>query len=261
MVQRVVLILTWLAGALSNGIELVGKVPLTLCCSHEDVYRVGLDVCREWAPSSGSRLDHVLLPVYSGNETVAHADLERFNLTRNLSTCPAGYYGKSSSQFRLFQNGTLEVSQISLFQPGNFCIAHLPDGDFVSRFCAPDPCHGSNCLRKCCPKGSAVNLTAKVCQSSDIPFQVTYRNTEGDIIDPDPSLIVRDGASPNCPHGINVYDPSSNPEDEFNILANGRMYIPFEERTIDADYCVDQFFDESESAVCQMYSNSNWSGL
>ena len=244
----VVLILACLtSAALGNA---TGKVQLTLCCSSQDVYRVGLDVCREWTPSSGHQSTS-LPPVYSAdNETVAKVD-GIFQLIRNLSVCPEGYVGKSSSEFQLFQNGTLIVTLSSFFHPGDFCIAQAHPDDFVARFCVPDPCHETNCVRKCCPEGSAVNLTTKLCQSTDMPFGVTFRNVDGVVIDPDPSLIVRDGASPHCPHGINVYDPFANSDDEFHLLADGRMFIPAEDRIIDEGYCVDRFLDSSNSSVLQ----------
>lgn len=221
------------------------RIPLTLCCPDGDLYRIGLDVCRELLMKSDSEVDP-FPPVYSvkDNQTVV-VEADRFQLNRNLSVCPDGYVGKSSTTFKFYDDGTLLIPQ-GTFQSGEFCISRVPKQEsveFAARFCVPDPCHRTKCLRKCCPQGSVVNLTVKMCQPSDIPFNVSFHNESGDIVQPESSLVLRDGASPHCSHGINAYHPVENQEDEFYLLSNGRMYIPAEERAIQ-EYCIDYFLEE-----------------
>lgn len=233
------------------------KVPITKCCADEDLYRIGLDVCREWV---GPERDFVLPSshyIAQENETVSLTVHEAFQVTRNLSVCADGFVGKSSTEFKLYENGTAMILASShdfqYYHPGEFCIDQVPSEnvDLAVRFCAPDPCHGAYCLRKCCPGDSVVNLTAKICQPSDSisKFNVTFRSKEnGEIIQPEESLILRDGASLRCPYGISTHHPLENQEQEFYIMADGRMYVPMEERIID-EYCIDNFLEDDNALV------------
>lgn len=234
------------------------KAPLTKCCADEDLYRIGLDVCREW---EGPQRDFVLPPVHSisqGNETVYLTVNEAFQVTHNLSVCGDGFVGKSSTEFQLYDNGTamiLTSQDFQYYHPGEFCINQIPSEDdtvdLAVRFCAPDPCYEAYCLRKCCPQDSVVNLTAKICQprNSISKFDVTFRSKEnGEIVEPEESLILREGASLHCPLGIIAYNPLENQEDEFYIMADGRIYVPTEERIMD-EYCIDHFLEDDNPLV------------
>lgn len=214
---------------------------------------IGYDQC-ETRPESGPNAWPPL--VYSVNE---HLPLipspKEFHLTHNLTECPAGFIAKTSTQFRLYEDGSVDTSD-GKFQPAQFCIEQSKvDGvvqpQLVARFCVRDPCTETECIRKCCPDGMAMNLTSKLCAKFADDFIVAIRNENGS--DAAVSIeTVRHGA-PHCSTpGFNALDPSAYEEDEFYVIPSGDLYVPAypkEDRVLE-EYCIDRFFDEKETVSC-----------
>lgn len=230
----------------------IRPIPLTKCCPEEnEFYALGFDSCKteeaqiSWPP-----------PTYSSrtNRTIASVRPERYQLTLNLSSCPEGHVGKSWTDFLFYDDGTL-LADGETFGAGEFCINQVmaDKGEvnpvFAARACLPDPCNGTDCLRKCCPQGMAVNNTDRLCHPTSLPFEVIYQNEEGAPVKPDPPPMIRDGVAPQCPYG---FDPlSEDYGDVFYILPDGRMFIPSfpagEQYT--EEYCLDHFMDDERAVL------------
>ncbi len=240
----------------------IQRIPLTQCCSkdtqdpqnvQETFYALGFDSCKPepiqvvWPPS----------PIYSAttNQTISVRP-ERFKVQQNLATCPDGFVGKSWTDFFFYDDGSLIVDGGKLkFKPNEFCINQIVsekgngEAAFAARACIRDVCNETACLRKCCPSGMAVNNTDRLCHSSSIPFDVIYRNENGEPVEPDPSSVTRDGVVPKCPHGYNPLTGES--DDTFYIQSDGRLFIPYypEDERFTDEYCVDNFVDEETSVI------------
>ena len=223
------------------------QIPLTKCCADQEFYVVGFDSCKveeniiptAWPP-----------PVYSArtNESVTDNPVTplRFSLTYDLPTCGQGFDSQTAADFRLYTDGSVTALGRRL-QPGEFCLNQILSNDnseFAIRFCIPDPCNGSNCVRKCCPMGMALNETTRLCQTHDEPFNVVFQDTSGNVVTPAAgSYIIRDGDAPTCPDGMYSMSPEENPEEKFYILVDGQMYTPenAEDQQKSTDYCIDDF--------------------
>jgi hypothetical protein len=231
--------------------QLDWQIPLTKCCASEnEFYSLGFDTCTlngemnfNWPP-----------PVYSArtNESVV-AGSARFSLTFNLSTCTSGYASQSTRDFRLYTDGSAVISSSGERLPANsFCLNQISSGEvdaaeFAVRHCASDPCNQTNCIRKCCPLGMALNTTTQLCQTYNEPFALEFRNVTGHVVTPNPaSYLIRQGDVPKCQHGMFPLSPNTNPEDEFYVLSDGQIYLPFypENDRYTRDYCIDDFSSE-----------------
>ncbi|XP_046644908.1 G-protein coupled receptor Mth2-like isoform X2 [Daphnia pulicaria] len=231
--------------------QLDWQIPLTKCCASEnEFYSLGFDTCTlngemnfNWPP-----------PVYSArtNESVV-AGSARFSLTFNLSTCTSGYASQSTRDFRLYTDGSAVISSSGERLPANsFCLNQISSGEvdaaeFAVRHCASDPCNQTNCIRKCCPLGMALNTTTQLCQTYNEPFALEFRNVTGHVVTPNPSsYLIRQGDVPKCQHGMFPLSPNTNPEDEFYVLPDGQIYLPYypENDRYTRDYCIDDFSSE-----------------
>ncbi len=206
------------------------KPLLIKCCSRKEFYRPWLDWCLD---------NDVLVPSLNppwNNMTV--------NLKKKLRTCPLGHISKSSTQFKLHTNGTLQVNYSSsselVFQPGDFClneILTLGGPLWTSRFCIPEERYcgpENNCIRKCCPVGMAFNEKGGFCQKFDLNKNFTDFLPE--------TLELQAGLGPNCAveQGIDILE-----ENEFQILSNGTLNSTLifsgDDERITKKFCFDHF--------------------
>ena len=220
------------------------KIPLTKCClGPHSYYDIGNQKCSEMDESESANWPP---PVHSlTNNQIVNHPAQDFHLTHQLTECPPGYIAQSSTDFTLFEDGSVKIPNIvPKFQPADVCIANSsPSGGFVTRFCVRDPCTASHCVRKCCPRGFLMNFETKLCEPTSVEFVVEYRDETGQIVPPPNNFVVRGGVSPSCPLGINLLDPEIYPQDEFYILPSGKLFVPAyldTDRLID-EYCVDDF--------------------
>lgn len=240
-------------------VQIQFKTPLTKCCeTPSPFYSLGFDSCRAgdmpelWPPPVNSLLT---------NRTVDASRIE-FILSTNLSTCPPGYMSNSSTDFRLYTDGTVKLSDGTQLRPDDFCLNQIAEEptirevDFAVRYCIPDPCNDTNCVRKCCPMGMAVNESSKLCQSSKEPFKFDFQETSGQIVTPDPdSYILLYGDAPACPYGMYALMPEENTEENFYILPNGEIFVtgyPKDENTL-REYCFDDFLIDNGVIVSFQY--------
>lgn len=237
---RILLLAIWLPSArlYTEEDKLFIGHNLTVCCSHEDpFYRPWLDICRRgidgYVPSS----EFPWIQYYSTNQ-----------LTHYLRVCPKGYISNSSTEFHLYENGTLQVNLSDgglILQPGEFCVneilteeSSLIGPQWTARFCIPDESYcgpESKCIRKCCPIGMVFNKTGRFCQQFDHINMTEYVPKSFDL---------RGGLGPLChDQGRSVLD-----KENFQILEDGRLndadfyniYMDEEER-ITKEFCVEHF--------------------
>ena len=229
------------------------RIPLNRCCPHNHLYRTGLGYCRNGTIDSSRPL---ILPVYSISNILAPPSWlnfygEDFEMSFDLIKCDDGYIGKNSDQFKIFDDGTMEINH-EIFQSNEFCISeknNLQMTDFIVRFCIPDPCGGINCFRKCCPLGMVVNKTSRMCQPNpevdSLLTNVTFRDQHGFYSASLDNYIPMDGITPQCHNnGRQAFKPS-----DFYLLPDGRMKVPsfrcqFERAT--KEYCIDHFIHDSK---------------
>ncbi len=234
------------------------QIPLSKCCADPEFYVVAFDECKQEEGISPSIWPP---PVYSvrTNESVTDNPVTplRFSLTYDMPVCGPGFDSQTSSDFRLYTDGSVALTDGSVqrrFEPGEFCLNEIlgdENSDFAVHFCVADPCNGNettincNVVRKCCPMGMAMNETTRFCQTYNEPFVVAFQDTEGNPVTPDAgSYLIRDGDTPVCSEGMYTISPQDNPDDQFYILANGQMYVPSaltEAEKSTADYCIDDF--------------------
>lgn len=228
------------------------KIPLTKCCRHGELYRTGLSYCRHGVIDS----EALLLPVFSAasNEILpAMCDFpEDFELAFNSISCPDGFVGKTTDDFTFFNDGTMRTKHL-VFLPHEFCISEIIEEHvtrLIARFCIPDPCKGIHCARKCCPLGTAINKTSRMCQPSptaaSLLKNVTFRDTSGIHSVKLDAYTLMDGVTPQCSYnnGRQSFSPS-----EFYLLPDGRMKVPsfpchFERAT--KEYCIDHFIHDND---------------
>ena len=219
------------------------EIVLLKCCSGANKsYDVGNNKCiedeqilqRRWPPS-----------VYSlkGKRKVPWK-INNFNITNNLVNCKGDTVVQSSSDVTLFEDGTLKVRKMSLkLDPGTFCIerAVKSKGNFAARFCLPDVCKTKMCVRKCCPVG--YSFDEEYCEPSGKEFSLKLQNETGDTVDlPATSLGIRSAVLPKCPDGFLLLDPSTYPEDEFDILPSGQLFVPsYKADPVVDEYCIEDF--------------------
>ena len=116
------------------------------CCKSGTTYLPGLDQC---VPNEVSTLYNESFPSYSYPND-------------GLADCPDGYVSHSTQDFQL-DNGTLWIDGGKQLKSNEFCINRVEEenystssGNFVARYCVPDPCTSTRCIRKCCPSDMAL---------------------------------------------------------------------------------------------------------
>lgn len=219
-----------------------GNVSLTKCCPRGQHYAVGLDSCKV------AVIEDVWTYIEERNATVV--DSEDSVQKTGLSQCAVGFVGQSSTQFRFLDDGTLGTVDGTVLQSGNFCLDQVMkregSPEFVARFCARDPCDGTECVRKCCPNGMAINTNTRLCQLYPDRLNISVQSEDGMVVESQINVI-RDGAAPKCPTGINPLNPSQWPQDKFYILPTGELYVPANEkehRTL-REYCIETSFGQN----------------
>lgn len=230
--------------------EIYRKIPITRCCPDNEFYSLASGTCKtddsiayQWPP-----------PVYSTryNRTILAPNLRPFDLTERLDNCTGERGVFLNTKFTFYEDGTVLLADGTRLKSNEFCLNAIDTdaGEFVARHCARDPCNETNCVKKCCPIGMAMNATSSKCQTSALRFEVDFKNETGDSVRPEPFLI-RDGGAPLCSEGMYALDPLLSPDDEFFILPDGRLYqpsLPEEERYTTA-YCVENFLSDADTAV------------
>jgi hypothetical protein len=237
------------AELVTDGSQLIGKllfcpkeakIPVTMCCESQiNIWGNCLEKTIDPPSVSWS-------PVHSStNYLTINVSTQDFQVTTDLIQCPNGSISLTSTEFTLFDDGTVKIPNITFnFSPGEVCIANsFNSTDFVARFCVPDPCTASICVRKCCPKGFLMkikNLPNWSCERTDREFSVYYLNETGQkVLLPNTMPIRYDTISA---WGGKSY-PQLTEESKFNVLHNGTVYVPaypIGHQVFD-HYCVDDF--------------------
>ena len=228
------------------------KISITKCCRGQ--YNILTDSCQDggdeiligaWPPTVYSHRD---------NRTIV-VDTEDLQLTYILARCPDAYVTKVITDFRFYDNGLLWSAPGNL-KPGLFCLDQMKPAEdepqFVARFCVIDPCSASNCIRKCCPHGMAVNSKDKTCLLYSKEFTPTTRNENESLADMTSHWIVGEVGAPVCADGVTIdLRPDLFEEDKFHILPSGQLEMStnsINESILD-NYCVDNFVLNSEVMV------------
>ena len=230
------------------------NITFTKCCPNKMLYKIGFDECHPGGEENFSSWP----PVFDrlNNRLIDDVTADDFILTtaESLDNCTEGEVAVSSTQFRFFSDGSLRLDDGRRFKSGEFCLNQIPaPAVFTARFCIRDPCNetAGGCLRKCCPNGMAVNNTDRLCHPTTLPFQVDFKDENGQSVELSPSAyIVRDGVAPKC--NINGYNPLSEKYgDVFYVLPSGQIYIPIypEGDRATPEYCIDNFVGNGEPPV------------
>ena len=231
------LTLVWLSSACS--LISSSKIPLTKCCSDDEIYHLGDNKCVNGSITGDNWIPLISDFVKPRNKN-AH-QIDDFNVTRNLIQCPEGSIIQSTPEFLFYGDGTLRGRTVpSTFTPGKFCIDGASTGERVARFCVPDPCNKTVCVKKCCPMGYSFEEKSCIPSAMDgFPLEFTNEKRETLKI-PDNSFKIRSGVLPNCPEGITLLDPSGNPGDEFFISSSGQLFVPmFHTNPHMDEYCIE----------------------
>ncbi|XP_046439770.1 probable G-protein coupled receptor Mth-like 3 isoform X4 [Daphnia pulex] len=203
------------------------------CCKSGTTYLTGLDQC---VPKYVSTLYNESFPNYSFEDP-----------NDGLTDCPEGYVSHSTEDFQL-DNDTLLIGEKRL-NSNEFCINRIEEenystspGKFVARYCVPDPCSESGCIRKCCPPGMAMVtkyyhdlLNISICEPHPVPFNLSLlRNPQNEPIDAN-SFSTRGGLGIKCgklPQEL-IFD--------FSIRPDGQILLHFENQTDEKTdhYCID----------------------
>jgi Methuselah N-terminus len=217
------------------------KIPVTKCCPSQSVYEITMQNCFEINSNESGPWPTVRS---STTNQLLNSSAQDFQVTTHLIQCPNGTITQISTEFTLLDDGTVEIPNITTkFSPGEVCIANsFHSKDLVARFCVPDPCTLSSCVRKCCPQGFVMNSVTHSCEPANIEFSVDYRNESGHNVTISNKLPIRSGVIPSCDHLIPL-DPEINKRDNFNILQNGSVHVPAypEGSRVFDDYCIDDF--------------------
>jgi hypothetical protein len=172
-----------------------------------------------------------------------------------LADCPDGYVSHSTKDFQL-DNGTLWVGGHQL-KSNEFCINRVEEenystssGNFVARYCVPDPCTTSGCIRKCCPSDMA--LVTKyyhdlspiaICEPYPEKFNLSLlRNPQNKSID-ERAFFTSGGLGMKCGDGVDApYDVSSFAMDRDGHILFYSVIDDSKGRKSNK-YCVDNFVD------------------
>jgi hypothetical protein len=207
------------------------------CCKSGTTYLTGLDQC---VPNFVSTLYNESFPNYSFEDA-----------TDGLTDCPNEYVSHSTGDFKL-NNGTILVNG-KRFKQNEFCINRIEEenystspGKFVARYCVPDPCGESGCIRKCCPPGMAMVMKyyhdlspILICEPHPVPFNLSVlRNPKNESIDAN-SFSTRGGLGMKC---------GKLPRDQqldFSIRSDGQIVMHLENQTDEKtdQYCIDNLVD------------------
>ena len=221
------------------------NITFTKCCPDKMLYTIGFDGCHPGGEENFSSWP----PVFDRLDNRLIADDFTPTTTESLDNCTEGEVAVSSTDFTFFSDGSLSLNNDGRnLSSDQFCLNQIPaPAVFTARFCIRDPCNetAGGCLLKCCPNGMAVNNTDRLCHPTSLPFQVDFKDENGQSVELSPSAyIVRDGVAPKC--NINGYNPLSEKYgDVFYVLPSGQIYIPIypEGDRATAEYCIDNFFD------------------
>jgi G protein-coupled receptor Mth (Methuselah protein) len=213
------------------------------CCKSGTTYLTGLDQC---VPNFVSTLYNESFPNYSFEDP-----------NDGLTDCPEGYVSHTTEDFQL-ENGTLFVGNKRL-ESNEFCINRVEEenystspGHFVARYCVPDPCSESGCIRKCCPPGMAMvtkyyhDLSPiSICEPHPVPFNLSLlRNPQNESIDAN-SFSIRGGLGIKC--GEVPRDQLFN----FSIRHDGQIVLQLEDQTDEKtdQYCIENNVVDGEDIV------------
>ncbi|EFX83095.1 hypothetical protein DAPPUDRAFT_240556 [Daphnia pulex] len=208
------------------------------CCKSGTTYLPGLDQC---VPNFMSNLYTKLFPNYSFEK----------DSNDGLTDCPVGYVSHSTEHFQL-DNDTLLVGDKRL-ESNEFCINRVEEenystspGHFVARYCVPDPCSESGCIRKCCPPGMAMVMKyyhdlspISVCEPHPVPLNLSLlRNPKNESIDAN-SFSIHGGLGIKCgklPRDM-IFDFSIRPDGQILMQLDN---LPDEKTD---QYCIDNQVD------------------
>ena len=206
------------------------EIATTKCCP--DTYNILTDQCDDADPGTEAAVPPWSPPVYSRqeNHTMTLAS-DTLLLNYSLNPCPEGSSAKITADFRFYDDGGLTTASGHLpFE--DFCLDRvtthqLSDLQFVARFCAPDPCgEASNCLRKCCPHGMAIDGPRRNCQWHPQAFAPVIRSDNGSVLNPADMLPVAAGRVPLCANALFFLRPDIYGEiEQFRILPSGQLEV------------------------------------
>jgi len=168
-------------------------------------------------------------------------------VTHDVTECGHGQVAESRTNFTLYEDGSVRTAEGVVRSSGQFCVDALARSagvEFAVRYCAADPCTGGGvCVRKCCPRGHALN--GETCQPSSHPFVVPFHNETGHLVLAIDEYNIRAGIQPDCPDGALMLTPFLYEEDTFYLLPSGQLYVPaYPERARYIDnYCVEDLFE------------------
>ncbi len=233
-------------------------IQLTKCCALNESYVIGFDSCQAFSSndSSSAIFQKYDPPIYSiisnENRTLIEDASSQIQLEINLSTCPDGFVHNVSTDFFLYENGTLSIPQFGIWRTrGEFCIDENETFDplepvkVTARFCVPDPCLGVNCIRKCCPEGMELYIGDSInCRVTEDPTIVFDHFALQNLSEASPdSYVVRNGVAPKCEIDLLDYNWNSEIIKPFSIMKNGSMSIIsnnfLETNHVMDDYCID----------------------
>jgi len=243
-------------------------ISITKCCAVNESYVIGFDSCQAVSNnnSSGTIFQHYDPPIYSiiisnENRTLIEDASSRIQLEINLSTCPDGFVYNVSTDFFLYENGSLSIPQFGVWRNfGEFCIDEfdpLEPVKVTARFCVPDPCLGVNCIRKCCPEGMELYIGDSInCRVTEDPTIVFDHFALQNLSEASPdSYVVRNGVAPKCEIDLLDYNWNSEIIKPFSIMKNGSMSIIsnnfLEKNHVMDDYCIDfkTDFDPNQTVI------------
>jgi G protein-coupled receptor Mth (Methuselah protein) len=206
------------------------------CCKSGTTYLTGLDQC---VPNFVSTLYNESFPNYSFEDP-----------NDGLTDCPDGYVSHSTEDFQL-DNDTLLIGEKRL-NSNEFCINRVEEenystspGHFVARYCVPDPCGESGCIRKCCPPGMAMvtkyyhDLSPiSMCEPHPVPFNLSQlRNPQNESIVN--SFSIHGG------HGIKCGNLPRDQLFNFSMRPDGQIVLHLENQIDEKtdQYCIDNLVD------------------
>ncbi len=238
--------------------RLESSIALTTCCNEDELYSVGFDHCdKQWEMNT---TEAPFPPIYSSKDNMPSRGVHPNPRTGSLRPCPSGNVAKSSTAFRIYDDGSLKLT-VEGFEVSDFCLNRIhpsaatndkgeSSAIFAARFCIADECAGTagRCVHKCCPMGMALNTEARICQPDMEPFSVPFHHRNGSRTEADPSVRIRDGIPLDCTEGVYKVD------DEFYILPDGTLHIKttimgIPDEGDDSKYCVDHFIDDNNTTV------------
>ena len=167
------------------------KIFVTNCCEWQSLYNVTAQKC--FKINSNESVPWPKVRSSTTNKLLNSA--QDFQVTTHLIQCLNGSIRQTSTEFTLFDDGTVRIPNITTnFSPGEVCIVNSFDSkDFVALFCVSDPCASSSCVRKCCPEGFVMNSETHSCEAANIEFLVNYQNENGHNVTLPNNLPIRSG--------------------------------------------------------------------